>query len=59
MDFAYILSVFEDASTGLVWLGLDKGVVNFRPADIIRTGGRVNRIKVSRNDGTNLADYLL
>lgn len=59
VDFAYILSVFEDASTGLVWLGLDKGVVNFRPADIIRTGGRVNRIKVSRNDGTNLADYLL
>lgn len=59
VDFAYILSVFEDASTGLVSLGLDKGVVNFRPADIIRTGGRVNRIKVSRNDGTNLADYLL
>lgn len=59
VNFAYIMSVYEDTSTGLVWLGLDKGVINFRPSEIMKTGGRVNRIKVSRNDGTNLADYLL
>lgn len=59
VDYAYIMSVYEDTSSGLVWLGLDKGVINFRPAEIMKTGGRVNRIKVSRNDGTNLADYLL
>ncbi len=59
VDYAYIMSVYEDTSSGLVWLGLDKGVINFRPAEIMKTAGRVNRIKVSRNDGTNLADYLL
>lgn len=59
VNFAYIMSVYEDTSAGLVWLGLDNGVINFRPSEIMKTGGRVNRIKVSRNDGTNLADYLL
>lgn len=59
VNFAYVMSVYEDTSNGLVWLGLDKGVINFRPSEIMKTGGRVNRIKVSRNDGTNLADYLL
>lgn len=59
VNFAYIMSVYEDTSNGLVWLGLDRGVINFRPSEIMKTEGRVNRIKVSRNDGTNLADYLL
>ena len=59
VEFAYIMSVYEDTANGLVWLGLDNGVLNFRPSEIMKTGGRVNRIKVSRNDGTNLADYLL
>ena len=59
VDFAYIQSVYEDTANGLIWLGLDNGVLNFRPSEIMKTGGRVNRNKVSRNDGTNLADYLL
>lgn len=59
VDFAYILSSYEDPSTGQVWLGHDQGVLYFRPSEIMKTGGRVTRIKVSRNDGTNLADYLL
>lgn len=59
VDFNFIMSTYEDPSTGLVWLGLDKGVVYFRPTEIMQTGGTVHRVKVSRNDGTNLADYLL
>ncbi len=59
VNFAYILSSYEDPSTAQVWLGHDQGILYFRPTEIMKTGGRVTRIKVSRNDGTNLADYLL
>lgn len=59
VPYSYINMLLEDTSTGRVWAGTDVGVFHFMPADIIKTGGRVTRIKVARNDGTNLADYLL
>lgn len=59
VDCAYIKTIREDLSTGRVWVGTDMGVFYFTPADFARTGGQVYRIKVARNDGTNLADYLL
>lgn len=59
IEYAYVKSYYEDTSTGQVWIGHDEGVFYFRPSEIMKTGGRVTRIKVSRNDGTNLADYLL
>lgn len=59
IDFDNILTMFEDQNSGLVWCGTDKGLFTFKPSDLIKTGSKVNRIKVSRNDGTNLADYLL
>lgn len=59
VEFSYIFSYYEDTATGQVWLGHDRGVFNFRPSEVMKTEGRVNRVKVSRNDGTNLADYLL
>lgn len=56
---SYLRCAYEDTSTGDVWMGYDGGVFKFKPLDFIKNGGTVQRIKVARNDGTNLADYLL
>jgi hypothetical protein len=55
-----VLSLAEDKN-GYVWLGTDKGVlVYYRPWAIFSEDYPVaSRIKVPRNDGSNLADYLL
>lgn len=45
---------------GRVWLGTDEGVLEITsPASAMTGNFRINRVKVPRNDGTNLADYLL
>lgn len=47
-------------NNGRVWLGTSSGVVAIPdPTKIFNAGFAVSRIKVPRNDGTNLADYLL
>lgn len=59
MDFSHIFSLCEDAR-GRLWVGTDDGV--FEIQDISKATSStitVNHIKVPRNDGTNLADYLL
>jgi hypothetical protein len=55
-----VLSMAEDKN-GYVWLGTDKGVlVYYRPWAIFSEDYPVaSKIKVPRNDGSNLADYLL
>ncbi len=55
-----VLSMAEDKN-GYIWLGTDKGVlVYYRPWAIFSEDYPVaSRIKVPRNDGSNLADYLL
>ncbi len=59
IDLGYIFSIVED-SDGKIWLGTNTGVcVINNPANIINGTLTINRIKVPRNDGTNLADYLL
>lgn len=58
-DFRRIVCMYEDTATGLVWLGTESGVYTFSPTDNAKGEGSLRRIKVSRNDGTNLADYLL
>lgn len=58
-DVHYISAVYEDPATGRVWVGHSEGVFHFSPADLIAGNRRVVRVKVARNDGTNLADYLL
>lgn len=50
---------WEDPSSGLVWMGHQNGVCNFDPRKVLNGNYELNRVKVSRNDGTNLADYLL
>ena len=51
--------LWEDTSTGYVWVGHNSGVFYFNPDNIMSGSGSVTRVKVARNDGTNLADYLL
>ncbi len=53
-----IVCLTEDLS-GVVWMGCTEGVVSFNPAQAFSGDFRVNHIKVPRNDGTNMADYLL
>ncbi len=55
----YIYCAIEDPATGLVWVGSDNGVFTFDPKQAFSNPNAVSRIKVSRNDGTSLADYLL
>ena len=51
--------MWEDPSTGNIWIGHSSGVFYLDPVAFLDGSGRVTRIKVARNDGTNLADYFL
>ena len=53
-----IYTLAEDQN-GNVWMGTNDGVLVFNPADAFKSDFRLHHIKVPRNDGTNLADYLL
>lgn len=53
-----IHNFYEDMD-GTVWALTDYGIFTFNPQKAFTNPQSVNRIKVSRNDGTNLADYLL
>lgn len=63
IPYLYINKFYEDPTTGYVWVCTDSGVFYFNPNDALRADSNgtlaVRRVKVSRNDGTNLADYLL
>ena len=53
-----VYSMVADA-TGIVWVGLNNGVFSFDPTQAFDDNFTVNHIKVPRNDGTDMADYLL
>lgn len=57
-NWTYITTLVED-NAGMVWMGTDRGVVSFDPSKGLQNDFRINHLKVPRNDGTNLADYLL
>ncbi len=59
VDHDVVRSYYEDPSTGIIWLGTSSGVLKLDPDRFMEDPGRVDRIKVARNDGTQLADYLL
>ena len=59
LDIQYIRYFWEDPSTGFVWICHANGVCYFKPSEILQGNYQLYRVKVSRNDGTNLADYLL
>jgi len=54
-----IYSIAEDLE-GNIWVGTDAGpVVYYTPEKAFTPGVKASRIKVPRNDGSGLADYLL
>ena len=58
MDWYEIKAITAD-NNGLIWMGTTSGMIAFNPAKAFDADFRVTHIKVPRNDGTNLADYLL
>jgi hypothetical protein len=56
---SFVYSIAEDLE-GNIWVGTDQGpVIYFNPENVFNSDLKASRIKVPRNDGTNLADYLL
>ncbi len=58
IDWYEIRALAADAD-GLVWMGTTSGLIAFDPSRAFDADFHVTHIKVPRNDGTNLADYLL
>lgn len=57
--FSNIFSIAEDLD-GNVWVGTDKGpVIYYNSTRIFDNDATAYRIKIPRNDGTGLADYML
>lgn len=54
----YMFDIKEDKNNN-IWLASSAGPLYLTPNDIKNGGGVVTQHKVPRNDGTNLADYLL
>lgn len=59
VDFPFVYNLYEDPANGNLWVLGSGGVFIVKPSNIASGVNRVHRIKVARNDGTNLADYLL
>ena len=57
-EWTYVLCMTEDLD-GRVWVGCVQGIFSFDPAQAFDDSFRINHTKVPRNDGTDLADYLL
>jgi hypothetical protein len=56
---SFVYSIAEDLD-GNIWVGTDQGpLIYFNPENVFTTNLRANRIKMSKNDGTNTADYVL
>ena len=49
----------EQDANGDVWLGTTEGIIIIPASEDFFTSNTCYRIKIARNDGTNLADYLL
>ena len=59
VSFLQVNALAEDPESGIVYIMTQRGLFTINPATIFDNPNTVNRIKVARNDGTNLADYLL
>lgn len=59
LELNYVKHIWEDPSTGYVWICHGNGVCYFVPSQVLQGNYQLHRVKVARNDGTNLADYLL
>ncbi|MCH5232624.1 MAG: hypothetical protein J1E78_03220 [Muribaculaceae bacterium] len=59
VDVSQAKFIWEDPATGYVWIGHRNGIFYFIPAETVSGDYTLYRVKVSRDDGTGLADYLL
>lgn len=59
IDCDYMRAVYQDVDAGRIWIGTTSGIFYIIPKEYAASPGLVHKVKVSRNDGTNLADYLL
>lgn len=59
VTFNGVNDVVEDPESGMLWILSQRGLFTVNPVNAFNNPTSVNRIKVARNDGTNLADYLL
>ena len=55
----YDIRAITADNNGMVWMGTTSGMIAFDPRKAFDADFNVTHIKVPRNDGTNLADYLL
>lgn len=53
------LPAIAEDKDGNIWVGTDLGPLVIESGDIFKDDYKFTQIKVPRNDGTNLADYLL
>ena len=57
--FSSVFSIAEDLD-GNIWVGTDQGpLIYYNPDKVFDTDLKAFRIKIPRNDGTGLADYML
>ena len=55
----FVYSIAEDHD-GNIWVGTDQGpLIYYNPEQVFNSDLKASRIKIPRNDGTNLADYML
>jgi len=56
---SFVYSIAEDLD-GSIWIGTDQGpLIYYSPENVFTTDLKAARIKIPRNDGTDLADYVL
>ena len=57
--FSSVFSIAEDLD-GNIWIGTDQGpLIYYNPDKVFDSDLKAFRIKIPRNDGTGLADYML
>ena len=55
-----VVNVIAEDHDGLIWIGTNDGVLTYDDSQVFRERDMIfSRIKMPRNDGTDLADYLL
>ena len=58
VDIQYVRCLTEDKS-GNIWFGTNRGPIMIKASEKTSESPTLYQVKVPRNDGTNLADYLL
>lgn len=56
----FVYNCITEDLTGTLWIGTNEGpMLAYNPMNVFSSDYQFTRVKIPRNDGTNLADYLL